>query len=70
MMCDVWNQAPQAQQDAWKQCLWLDKTLTGLHPQAQLCLRPAAPPNAKEAKAMLGDHSHKALFSFQRGEQG
>lgn len=75
----VWDLWKQAQQDAWKLCLWLEKTLTALHPWAQPCcgllgllgllLHPAGPQNAKKAKGMLGDHPHRALFSFQRAEQ-
>lgn len=59
-----------------KQPLWLEKTLAGLHPWAQPCLRAARtppvspdPPKAKEAEATLGEYLHKALFSFQRGGQ-
>lgn len=41
MVQDMWK---QAQQGAWKQCLWLEKTLAALHPWVQPCLWPAGIP--------------------------
>lgn len=35
MVQDMWK---EAQQGAWKQCLWLEKTLAALHPWVQPCL--------------------------------
>lgn len=59
-----------------KQPLWLEKTLAGLHLRAQPCLwaagthpGPRWPPKCK-AKATLWEHLCKAVFVFQRGEQG